>query len=99
MNDGGVVYVPQKPPGWPVGPTGLYPGAVYLVPDKPVSAAFGIGVVPGLGPDPKSYPLFLATTNPATLLRFGAGNLPLSSTGAGLLTDQLFVNGGLLCVA
>ena len=97
--DGGVVYVASQPPGWQIGPAGLAHDTFYLVPNKPVSAAFGIGIVPGRGPDPKAYPLFLATTNPSTLLTYGSGNLPLSATGAGLLPGQLFVNGGLLCVA
>jgi hypothetical protein len=98
-SDGGVVWVNGQPPGWPIGSSGLSPGAVYLVPNSDSgTSAFAIGIVPGYNAgDPAA--LFLGGVSPATLLSVGGGNLPLSSTGSGLLHNQLFNNGDLLCVA
>lgn len=99
-DDGGIVWVNGEPPGWQVGSSGLPPGAVYLVPNSGGStAAFIIGIVPGTNPNPDATPLFMNGISPATLLGLGGGNLPISSTGAGLLMDQLFNNGGVLCHA
>jgi hypothetical protein len=98
-DDGGVAYVIGQPVRWQIGSAGLKPGAVYLVANRPVTGnTYSIGIVPGVIPSPAAAAVLLSVT-PPELLRLGGGNLPLSKTGEGLKADQLFNDGGLLCVA
>jgi hypothetical protein len=98
-SDGGVLYIAGMPFGWQIGSAGLPPGSLYLVPDIFPGMFFAIGVVPGISPSPAAPPVFLIGLNEAIFLLEGGGNLPLSIDGSGLAFDQLFNNGGLVCVA
>lgn len=99
-SDGGVVWINGHAPGWQIGSSGLAPGTVYLAPNADGgTAAFAVGIVPGVTPNPGAPPLFLGGLSPASLLAIGGGNLPLSTTGSGLANGQIFNNGGLLCEA
>jgi len=95
-NDGGMLYVMFPPSSFPTNPTGLAPGALYLVPNIFPGNQYAIGVVPGITPNPAAPPVFFSTSTAVGLFSMGGGNLPTSL--ATVVNDQLWNNGGLVCI-
>lgn len=90
VNDGGVVTLGAGIIGWPTSPVGLTAGALY--------SNGGVVCVAGTTtPNPTAPPVFLATISASALLALGGANLPLSPSG--LISGQLWNNGGVVSVA
>lgn len=96
-NDGGVLYLlPPFDSSYPTTDAGLRPGAVW-------SQAFlgtdytTIIVVPGGQPDNSIPDMYFGVVTALELLNYGGSNLPTSPPPGG--SEQLWNNGGLVCVA
>lgn len=88
INNDGVVQLVDVT-GFPTDPSGLLAGAVW-------NNGGTIAVVPGAVPDPNAARLFLTNLSASQLLLHGGGDLPTDPTS--LLPDQVWNNGGLICV-
>ena len=89
MDDGGVMTMATAE-GYPTSPSGLSAGQVWW-------NGGTIGIIPGVTPSPTAPPLYFATTTPAQLLAFGAGNLPHTPGTTG--STQLWNNGGSIAIS
>ena len=88
LNDGGFVVL-DGDNSWPTNPSGLAPGCLF-------SNGGFVTAVAGSSPQPGAAPLFFPGLTSSQLLLFGASALPLTNPTA---TNQLWLNGGFVCVA
>lgn len=88
LNDGGVLWLTANS-RYPTNPIGLVPGEVW-------NNGSTVSVIDGTTPNPNAAPLFFGAINPTQLLALGGGNLPTSQPS---VANQLWNNGGLVCVA
>lgn len=89
INDGGVVELVDAA-GYPLSPLGLSAGALW-------TEGGIIVVIPGaMPPHIVMQPLLFTGLTASQLLRNGGANLPTDPTG--LIEDQVWNNGGLVCV-
>lgn len=87
-NDGGVLYLSTAVSQFPTSPTGLLPGAIW-------NNGLTLSVIPGIVPNPAAPPLIFGSVSALALLALGGGDLPTSPPA---LLNQLWNNGGLICV-
>ena len=96
-NDGGVLYLTNPLGcGYPVSDAFLAPGMVWSQAAQ-LGGYTTINVVPGGEPDSSIPDMFFGVVTYLDLLNYGGSNLPTSPPPDG--SNQLWNNGGLVCVA
>lgn len=96
-NDGGVLYLTSpRGCGYPVTDAFLAPGMVWSQASL-LTGYTTISVVPGGVPDTSIPDMFFGVVTYLDLLNYGGSNLPTSPPPDG--SNQLWNNGGLVCVA
>ena len=90
INDGGFLMLASQTPDWPTSDSGLSPGEYF-------SNGLFVNVVTPLPLQPGVAPLFWPNVTASQLLLYGSA--ALNSVGRFLQPNQLFLNGGFVCVA